>query len=48
MYDWLDDVRYNLILTYPSLRNFIDQAIDMGDHEQLLNFLMALESDQIH
>lgn len=42
MFDWTDDFVLQAIMTYPHLRYYIMQSVDLGDTEQLLEFLLAL------
>lgn len=36
-----------LILKYPMLGNFIQEAYNRGDDEELIDFLFALETDSV-
>ena len=45
MYDWWDDFIEQAILSFPSLKYYIMQCDDMGDTEQMINLLWALEFD---
>lgn len=42
MYDWLDDFVIQACQSFPNLRYYIMQCADMGDTEQLMEFLLAL------
>jgi hypothetical protein len=43
MYDWTDDFLTQAIMSYPSLRYYLMQAVDMGDYEPMFNFLLSFE-----
>jgi hypothetical protein len=45
MYDWTDDFTKQACLSFPNLRYFIMQAMDLGDFSAVLDLLMALEYD---
>lgn len=45
MYDWTDDFRIQAGQSFPNLRFYIEQCMDMGDVDQLMEFLMALQFD---
>jgi len=45
MYDWTDTFITQAIMSFPNLKNYIMQCIDMGDTEQMINLLWALEFD---
>lgn len=45
MKDWTDDFVRQACLSFPNLKNYIMQCFDMGDIEQCMNLLMALEFD---
>ncbi len=42
MNDWVDGFREQAIITFPTLRSYIDQCIDTGDIDQMLNFMTEL------
>jgi hypothetical protein len=45
MYDWTDDFAIQAIQSFPSLRHYIMQCLDMGDYEQMITLLLNLEFD---
>lgn len=38
---------YFLIMRYPTLANYIQDAYNRGDHEELIDFLFALDTDPV-
>lgn len=40
MYDWVDDFRIQARQSFPHLANLIDQYIDLGDVDLLLEVLL--------
>lgn len=42
MYDWTDEFRIQAKQSFPTLANYIDQCIDHGDIEPMMNLLMGL------
>lgn len=45
MYDWTDDLLVSLRYTYPTLTHYFESLLDEGRVEDLMDFLMALETD---
>lgn len=43
MFDWTDDFIIKACLSFPNLKNYIMQAFDLGDGEQCIDMLFAIE-----
>jgi hypothetical protein len=41
------EAAYFLMMRYPPLANYIQEAYNRGDHEELLDFLFALETEPV-
>lgn len=45
MFDWTDEFITQAQQSFPNLKYYIAQCFDMGDHEQCIEFLFALNYD---
>lgn len=38
---------YFLLIRYPAIGNYIEEAYNRGDHEELIDFIFALDTEPV-